>query len=122
MTTIMSQVTCSLCNMKMDKLKRKEHSVSTNHLQLCKNVKDKIAAKFFEMLFNACPEKSKTFNLKTGKTHEFGQLYFSTKLSREKFNILCSHSIDNSELEGSLSSDFQTFIPNVTADIGETFF
>ena len=74
------------------------------------------------MLFNACPKKYKIFNIKIEKTHDFWQLYFSTKLSKENFNILCSHSIDKSELKGSLSSDFQNFIQNVTADIGETFF
>ena len=31
--------------MKTDELKRKGHLVSTNHLQLCKNTKDKIAKK-----------------------------------------------------------------------------
>ena len=59
MTTLMNQVTCSLCNIKIDELNWKEHLVFTNHLQLCENVKDKIAIKFFEMFFNTCPKKSK---------------------------------------------------------------
>ena len=50
MTTIMNQATCSLCNMKIDELKWNEHLVSTNHLQLCKDNKNKIAIKFFEMM------------------------------------------------------------------------
>ena len=58
MTTIMIQVTCSLCNMKFDELKWKAHLVSTNHLNLCKINKDKIAIKFFEMIFNACAQKN----------------------------------------------------------------
>ena len=122
MTTIMNQVTCSLCNTKIDDLKWKEHLVSTNHLQLCKNTKDKIAINFFEMMFNANPKKSKKFNLKIEKSHDFWQLYFSTKLPKEKFNALCSDSIDNTELGNSLSSDFQNFIQNVAPDIGETYF
>ena len=59
MTSIMNQVTCSLCNMKIDELKWNEHIVSRNHLRLCKNVKGKIAIKFFEMIFNACPRTAK---------------------------------------------------------------
>ena len=122
MNTIMNQVTCSLCIMRIDELKWKEHLVSTNHIQLCKDNKDKIAVKFFQMIFNACPKKSKIFNLKNEKSHDFWQLHFSTKLPKEKFNILCSDPIDNSEIEASLSSDFQNFIQNVTPDIGETHF
>ena len=85
MTTIMNQVSCSLCNMKIDELKWKEHLVSTNHLQLCKENKDKIAIKFFEMIFNACAKKNKIYNLKIEKTHDFQQSYFSTKLPKENF-------------------------------------
>ena len=82
----MNQVTSSLCNMKIDELKRKEHLVSTNHLQLCRRDKDKIAINFLEMIFNAFPKKNKIFNLKSEtKTHDFWQLYFSRKLSKEKF-------------------------------------
>ena len=122
MTTLMNQVTCSLCNMKIDELKWKEHLVSTNHLKLRKNAKNKIAINFFETMFNAYPKKNKIYNLRSEKTHDFWQLNFSTKLPKEKFNILCSDSINNSELKGSLSSDFQNFIQNVTLDIGETYF
>ena len=74
------------------------------------------------MIFNACPKKNKIQNLKIEKSHDFWQVYFSTKLPNEKFNILCSDLINNSELEDSLSSDFQNFIHNVTPDIGETYF
>ena len=35
MTTIMNQVTCSLCDIKMDELEWMYHIVSENHLQLC---------------------------------------------------------------------------------------
>ena len=58
MTTIMNQVTCSLCNIKSDELKWKEHLVSTNHLELCKNAKNKIAIIFFEKMYDACPKKN----------------------------------------------------------------
>ena len=67
MTTIMNQVTCSLCSMKIDELKWKEHLFSTNHLQLCKDNKDKKAKKFFEMIFNACRKKNKIYKLKKEK-------------------------------------------------------
>ena len=62
MTTIINQVTCSLCSMKIDDMKWKEHLVSTNHLQFCKDTKDKIAIKFFEIYFNASPKKNKIYN------------------------------------------------------------
>ena len=55
------------------------------------------------------------------KTQDFWQLHFSTKLPK-KTKILCSDSINNSELEGGLLSDFQNFIQNVTPDIGERYF
>ena len=84
MTTIMNQVTCSLCIMKTDETNWKEHLVSTNHLQLCKNNKNKIAIKFFEMTFDANPKKSRTFNLKSEKSHDFWQLQFATKLKLKK--------------------------------------
>ena len=57
--------------MKIDELRWKEHLVATNHLQLCKNGKDKIATKFFELIFNACPNKKKLYNLKIEKSHDF---------------------------------------------------
>ena len=47
MSTIMSQVACSLCNMKVDEIKWNEHLVCMSHLQLCKDNKAKIAIKFF---------------------------------------------------------------------------
>ena len=42
MTTIMNQVTCSLCNMKTNELKGKEHLVSINHLEFVKTMKIKL--------------------------------------------------------------------------------
>ena len=117
MTTIMNQVISSLCNMKIDELKWKELLVSTNHLEFCRRNKDKIAIMFFEMIFHACAKKSEKYNSKSEIPHDFWQLHISTKLPNEKINIICSDSIDNSELEVSLSPDFRSFIKNVTPDI-----
>ena len=122
MTTILNQVTCSVCNMKLDDIKRKEHLISTNHLNLSENTNDKTAKKLFELIFNACPKKNKINNLKNAKTCDFWKLYFSRKLPKEKLDILCSDSINKSELENNFSSDFQIFKQNVTADIGEIYF
>ena len=122
MTTIMNQVTCSLCNVKTNESQWKEHLISTDHLAFCKGIKDKIAIKFFEMIFNACLEKSKIYKLENKKTHDFWQLYFSTKLPKERFDILCNDSIDNSTIENNLSSDFRDFIQNIAPDIGEEYF
>ena len=125
MTTKMNQVTCSLYDMKIDELKRKDNLISTNqyHLQLCKNAKDKIAIMFFKKIFIACPNKSKIYNSKTEETHDFWQSHFAMKLPKEKVDILLrSYSIDNSEIECSLTSDFQNFIQNTTPDLVETYF
>ena len=53
MTTMLNQVTFSLCSMKIAELKWTEHLVSTNHIQLCRDNKNKIIVKFFETIFNA---------------------------------------------------------------------
>ena len=58
MTTEMNQVTCSLFKIKIDELEWMYHLVSTDHLQLCENVKDKFAIKFFEIIFNTYSNKS----------------------------------------------------------------
>ena len=122
MTSIMNQVTCSLCDMKMDESQWKEHLVSNNHFMLCKKNEDKIAIKFFGMIFNACLKKSKIYDLENEKTHDFWQLYFSTKLAKGKFYPLCGDSLNNTALEINLSSDFQDFIQKVAPDIAAQYF
>ena len=47
----MNQVTCSLCGMENDESQWKEHIFSTNYLQFCKDYKDEVAIKFFELIF-----------------------------------------------------------------------
>ena len=82
MTTIMNQVTCSLCNIKMDELEWMYHIVSENHLQLCENDKERSAIKFFEMIFDTYSKQSEIYNLKIKKTLDFWQSYFATKLPK----------------------------------------
>ena len=53
MTALMCQVTCTLCNIKIDETKWKEHLTSENHGKNCKNVDNSIAKNFFEMIFEA---------------------------------------------------------------------
>ena len=84
MNAVMCQVTCVLCIMKTDETKWEEHLISKNHLGCCKNVDNTIAKKFFEMIFEARPEKKKIFNLKNEKTIYFWRLYFSTKLPKKR--------------------------------------
>ena len=122
MTTLMSQVTCTLCNVKIDETEWKNHIISTKHLQNCKNVDDKIAIKFFEMIFEVRPEKERIFNLKNEKTLDFWQLYFSTKLPKEKFDTLCNNSINKLEIEKNLTTDFNDFISKVSPIIGQNYF
>ena len=122
MTALMCQVTCALCNIKIDETKWHEHLISTKHLQNCKNVDSIIAINFFKMIFEAKPEKKKIFNLKNERTHDFWRLYFSTKLAKEKFDTLCNNSIDKTEIEKNLETDFNDFVSKVTPVIGKNYF
>ena len=74
MTGLMSQVTCAPCNMKIDETKWKEHLSSGKHLQYCKGTDHSIAIKFFEMIFEARPEKKKILNLKN-ESHLISGVY-----------------------------------------------
>ena len=51
MTTITNQVTCSLCYIKIDEINWNDHLMSTEHLQNCKENKEGIIAKFFNIIF-----------------------------------------------------------------------
>ena len=122
MTALMSQVTCGLCQDKVDETKWNEHLSSSKHLQKCKNVDDSIAKNFFEMIFEARPEKKKIFNLKNEKSLTFWRLYFLTKLPKEKFDLLCNDSITKTEIEKNLETDFNDFILKVVPIIGKKYF
>ena len=69
-TTIMNLVTCSLCNKKTDELQLMHHLVSTNHLQLCKKIKDKEES--FSNWFFSHNLKENIYNLKLNKHLIFG--------------------------------------------------
>ena len=122
MTGLMSQVSCIPCNIKIDETKWKEHLCSEKHLQYCKSADQSIAIKFFEMIFEARPEKKKIFNLKNGKSLDFWCLYFSTKVPKEKIDLLCNDSYDKKELEKNLETDFNDFILKVAPIIGKNYF
>ena len=122
MTTIMNQVTCSLCDIKVDEKKWDEHLCSEKHLKYCKDADYTIAIKFFEMIFEARPEKKKIFNLKNQKALDFWQSYFSTKLPKEKFNLLINDSINQKDIEKNLETDFNDFILKVVPIIGKNYF
>ena len=83
MSTIMSQVTCSLRNIKIDGTKWNEHLVSVNHLQFCKDNKNKLAIKFFEMIFNACPKKNTIYNFKIAKPTISGSYIFQQNYQKK---------------------------------------
>ena len=109
MSTLMCQVTCALCNIKMDELKCGE-----NHNEL--------TTKFFRMFFDIGPQREEMFNLKNEKLHDFWKSYFSPKLPKEKFDGLCNGSIDKVEIEESLSKDFNEFIPGITPFMGRNYY
>ena len=74
------------------------------------------------MIFETRPEKKKIFILKDENSHEVWRLYFLTKLPKEKFDILCNDSINKSEVEKNLETDFNDFILNVVLIIGKNYF
>ena len=49
---MMNQVTCSLCHIKIDELQWNAHLVSMKLLEFCKNDRNGIAMKFFELIFS----------------------------------------------------------------------
>ena len=110
MTTIMNQVTCSLCDIKITESQWNEHLISTEHLQNCKNKKGSIVARFFNIIFKTYHNRKDIYNLKDEDIHDFWELYFATKVPTEKFDMLCKDSINDSELETSLTSDLLYFI------------
>ena len=118
----MSPVSCAPCNRKIVETKWKEHLCSEKHLQYCKSTDNSIAIKFFEMIFEARPEKKKIFNLKNEKSLDFWSLYFSTKVPKEKFDLLCKDSYDKKEIEKNLETDFNDFILKVVPIIGKNYF
>ena len=121
MTTIMTRVTCSICGEKMDESKWKEHLVSTEHLENCRNQKEGLLMKFFELIFNTYLNRSDIYDLKNEKVFEFWEMYFETKQPKEKFDKLCSDSDDESELEASLVADLLEFKNNCSYDIGSSY-
>ena len=121
MTTVMKQVRCSVSNLKINEIQWMDHLISRDHLQLCKNDESETATEFFESFYEHILKIEK-YNLKINKTLDFWQSSFATKLPKEIFHILCKDSINNSELEASLTSDLLDFIQNSTHDIGETYF
>ena len=76
----------------------------------------------FKLFFDTRPELEETNNLQKEKTHNFWQLYFSQKVTKEKFDTLCKNSIDETEIENSLSTDFDEFISWITPFIGKNYF
>ena len=60
--------------------------------------------------------------MKIRKHLSSGNHVLQKKLEREKFDMLCSESINKSELEDSLTSDLLNLLQNSTYDIGESYF
>ena len=71
MTALMCQVTSALCNIEVDGTNWNDHLTSKKHLQNCKYVDNSVAINFFEMIFEARPERKKKIDLKNEKTLNF---------------------------------------------------
>ena len=122
MSTIKSQVTCSLCNLKIDEIKWQSHIASTNPLQKYRVLQYELTTKFFKTIFDIRPELQEIYNLESEKTHDFWQLYISPKVPKEKFGTICGGSFDKLETENSLSNNFNNFISEITPFIGKNYF
>ena len=122
MTTIMNQVISTLCEIKIDESKWKENIMSTNHSQFCKEDKDEIAIRFFEMIFSTYHNRSEIYDLKNKKALDFWQSFFKTKVPKEKLDTSCDDWNNNSKLEASLTSELLDFIKNCTYYIGKSCF
>ena len=109
MTSLMNQVTCSLCDIKVDEKKSGEHLVSIEHLKVCKEEKSIILVNFFGLSCDTYQNRKDIYNLKNEKALIFWEPYFATKLPKEKFNILRSNPNKKSELEDSLTTDLLAF-------------
>ena len=121
MTTIMNQVTCSLCYIKIDEINWNDHLMSTKHLQNCKENKEVIIAKFFNIIFKTYHYRKDLYNMEDEYILDFWESYFETKLPKEKYDIILSNPNNNSELEINLTSDLLYFMNNDTHGIEETF-
>ena len=100
MTALLCQVTCALCQTKIDETKWKRHLTSSIHLQKCKNVDISVAKNLFQIIFEARPEKKEFICFKKRKKHTisaFWRFCFSTKLAKEKLDTLCNDSINKLE-------------------------
>ena len=82
MTTIMNQVTCSLCVIKVDEKKWGDHLASIEHLKVCKEEKSGILVSFFELILDTCHNREDIFNLKTDKASNLCKSFFATKLPK----------------------------------------
>ena len=60
----MNQVTCSVCDLKTDESKWKEHIILAKRLQLRKEDKCEIVIEFFEVIFGTYHNKKDKYNLK----------------------------------------------------------
>ena len=121
MTTITNQVTCSLCCIKIDEINWNDHLMSTEHLQNCKENKEGIIAKFFNIIFKTYHNRKDLYNLEDESILDFRESYFETKIPKEKYDIILSDSNNNSELEINLTYDLLYFMNNCSYDIGETY-
>ena len=121
MTTIMNQVTRSLCNIKNDEINWNDHLMSTEHLQNCREVKDGIVAKFFNIIFKTYHNRKDLYNLEDEHVLDFWESYFEINIPKEKFDKVCNDSNSTSELETNLTADLLYFIHNCSFYIGDTF-
>ena len=115
MTTVMNQVVCSLCNLKTDEFKQNKHNFE-------RTPEKKLQKKTFSKGFSTHVLRTGKFLFQKLKKHMTSGNYFFQQTAKRKMNFLCSDSIDNSELDESISYDFQLFIQNFKPDNGETYF
>ena len=62
------------------------------------------------------------YSLGNEKTHDLWQLSYSPKVQKEKFDTLCKDLIDTTEIDKSLSNNFNDFVSEILPFIGKKFF
>ena len=122
MTTIMRQVTCSLCDEKIDESNWEEHIISTTHLIKSHNINSKIIKSFFEVVIDSHKSRAVIFEIENNKVDTFWSLYLPTKIPKEKFDKLPRRKDRLGDRMSYLTPHFFNFLWELTPNKCEKYF
>ena len=118
----MDQVTCSLCNIRVDESKREEHIVSTILSKYSRDVISEIVKKSFEVAIDSIKTRALIYEFDNEKTYTFWRLYLSTNITKENFDILPRHPNRRGDLMNYLKPNFYKFFRKLTTNYCEKSF